>query len=142
MLLKIHIKSQQPAVSCVVSQAETELNEVGINADKTSEICLVLAEALNNVVEHAYRYAENGDIDIELILFNQLLTISIVDFGPEFCIPQGKENSEKTSDDLSSLPEGGFGWALIQMLTDELSLKRINEKNHLKLTMNIANAIR
>jgi len=127
------IKSRQPAVSCVVAQVEAKLKDVGTNPEKSAEVCLVLAEALNNVVEHAYRYANDGDVDIQISISDHYLTISIRDFGPEFNIPKATRNIPPNTCDFDILPEGGFGWNLIQILTDKISLTRTNNQNHLVL---------
>ena len=133
MQYTMQIKSRQPAVTSVVADVEIQLAANGVNPDQTSEVCLVLAEALNNVVEHAYRYSEDGDIEIEVSLINQNLTINISDFGPEFTAPEPQPATDPSTEALEDLPEGGFGWRLIQMLSDEVSVKRKNNRNHLKL---------
>jgi serine/threonine-protein kinase RsbW len=117
---------------------ELRLLENGLDKELTSEICLVVAEALNNVVEHAYRYAEDGDIEIDVSLEKLLLTIEINDFGPQFNIPLAARPAEVNGQELANLPEGGFGWNLIMMLTDEVSLERRNNRNYLTLTKKLA----
>ena len=129
---KTQIKSRQPAVTKVVKSAEQSLLGAKIGEDQTGEICLVLAEALNNVVEHAYSYREDGDIDVSLDITAGRLCIRIVDFGPAFAPPKPKENVPDL-DEFEALPEGGFGWGLIQMLTEEITLERIDHRNHLTL---------
>ncbi len=136
------IKSRQPAVTCVVAGMETSLLENGLDEELTSEICLVVAEALNNVVEHAYRYAEDGDIEIGVSLEKSLLTIEINDFGPPFNLPEASGPAEINGQELANLPEGGFGWNLILMLTDDVSLNRRNNRNYLTLRKKIALAPR
>ncbi len=131
------IKSRQPAVTCVVAGMEARLLDIGLDADQTSEICLVVAEALNNVVEHAYRYAEDGDIEIFVSLDGLSLTIEINDFGPEFQLPSAPDSPRVEAQDLESLPEGGFGWNLILALTDEVSLTRKKSRNYLKISKKI-----
>ncbi len=133
MQYSTQIKSRQPAVTSVVADVEGQLCASGVNPEQTGEVCLVLAEALNNVVEHAYRYSEDGDIEVDLSLINQNLTINISDFGPEFSVPEPRPVSDPSTKAFEDLPEGGFGWRLIQMLTDEVSVRRENNRNHLQL---------
>jgi len=38
------------------------------------------------------------------------------------------------------LPEGGFGWIMIQQLTKSLKYQRIKGENHLELIMPLASA--
>jgi len=131
------IKSRQPAVTSVVAEVESRLNATNLGSDLTGEICLILAEALNNVVKHAYSFTQDGDINIKVSLVDQWVTISIDDFGPEFSIPTTKVIPSPDPEDFGSLPEGGFGWSLIQLLTDKINLQRVNNRNHLELTKKI-----
>lgn len=137
MLYTNRIKSRQPAVTQVVAGLEGKLLEIGLDYDQTSEVCLVVAEALNNVVEHAYRYAEDGDIEIDASLEQTTLTIYINDFGPLFELPSGLGPMEIENNELDDLPEGGFGWSLIMTLMDEVILKRKNNRNYLSLSKKI-----
>lgn len=125
-------------MTSVVAEVEARLNATNLGGELAGEVCLILAEALNNVVEHAYRYAQDGDINIKVLLVDQWLTISINDFGPAFTIPTTKAIPSPDPKELESLPEGGFGWSLIQLLTDKITLQRINNRNHLELSKKIS----
>ncbi len=140
LLYSNKIKSRQPAVTCVVAGMERTLLDNGIEEELTSEICLVVAEALNNVVEHAYKYAEDGDIEIDVLLEKSMLTIEINDFGPAFDLPAVSGPTEINEQQLENLPEGGFGWKLILMLMDVVSLKRRDNRNYLTLRKKIVTA--
>ena len=72
----------------------------------TAEI--VLAEALNNIVEHAYA-RHTGEIEITLLLHQNALICRIIDTGlpmPNDALPAGHLTEFAPTDDL---PEGGFG---------------------------------
>lgn len=133
MAYEIEIKSRQPAVTSVVAGMEIWLKNNGLDDEQTAEVCLVVAEALNNVVEHAYRYAEDGDIHINLAIEGNRLVVNIDDFGPEFSIPGAQSQADPSRQALDALPEGGFGWNLIHMLTDKVHLKRKAGRNHLQM---------
>ncbi|MES2142769.1 MAG: ATP-binding protein [Pseudomonadota bacterium] len=88
---------------------------------------LVLAEALNNIVEHAYAEA-GGEIELTLCLNGQGLNCRIVDHGapmPGEALPQG------ILDAPEDLPEGGFGWYLIRTLAEDLRYARVADQNQL-----------
>ncbi len=127
------IFSQQAEVAKLVAEAELILRDGGLSSEQTIEVCLVLAEALNNVVEHGYCFANDGEIDVGLMLSDNTLLISIKDFGLEYTIPVSRKNAPSDASELAALPEGGFGWGLIQTLTDEVALRRDGGRNHLKL---------
>lgn len=99
----------------------------------TAEI--VLAEALNNIVEHAYaRHA--GEIEITLLLHQNALICRIIDTGlpmPNDLLPAGHLAAFEPTDDL---PEGGFGWFLIRTLSRDLDYRRVDGRNHLSFRLN------
>ncbi len=87
--LQIGINSVQEEVSNVVSKISGWLNTHSVEVDTVGELELVLAEVLNNVVEHAYLYAEDGEIDILVRLRNDRLRATITDKGRKFDGPPG-----------------------------------------------------
>ncbi len=100
---------------------------------------LVLAEALNNVVEHAYaRYP--GQIEIEIRRDPDQLRFHIRDQGlpmPGAEPPAGRLPEPAAFDDL---PEGGFGWFLIRALAQDLAYRRDGERNLLSFGVILDNA--
>jgi serine/threonine-protein kinase RsbW len=104
--------------------------------DLRSSVEVVLAEALNNIVEHAYACAD-GQIELHLRLASGGVDCDIFDSGspmPNDELPEGLAQS--TADD-QELPEGGFGWFLIRTLTSNLAYRRIDARNHLSFQLNI-----
>lgn len=100
---------------------------------------LVLAEALNNVVEHAYARFP-GQIEVELRRGTDQLHFHIADKGlpmPGAEPPQGRLPEVGAFDDL---PEGGFGWFLIRSLAQDLRYRREGERNMLSFDVPVDNA--
>ncbi|MDZ4094081.1 MAG: ATP-binding protein [Paracoccaceae bacterium] len=96
---------------------------------------IVIAEALNNIVEHAYA-RETGEIELTLTYTPSGLYCQIEDHGtvmPGNCLPAGAPNDLKAHNDL---PEGGFGWYLIRTLSNDLEYWRIDGRNHLRFRLN------
>lgn len=91
---------------------------------------LVLAEALNNVVEHGYGGAP-GWIGV---VPGPGRAWRIVDGAAP--LPKGLDGARLPS----SPAEGGFGWPLIRALTDEVRVRRRLGKNILTLRMRPADA--
>lgn len=93
---------------------------------------LVLAEVLNNVVEHAYG-AEGGRICVSLTGDPTGIRCRVTDEGramPDERVPEGRlPGGPGTA--LADLPEGGFGWHLIRSLSVGLTYARINGQNRL-----------
>lgn len=89
---------------------------------------IVLAEALNNIVEHAYAQSP-GEIEVTLDSDTSGLTCQILDAGlplPGGSLPQGEAPLVCASADL---PEGGFGWYLIRSLCRDLTYRRVGGYN-------------
>ena len=107
--------------------------------DQYEAIELAMAEALNNVAEHAYPETRPQDrIRIICRQFNERLHARIVDQGhpmPFGAVPAG--NAANVKVELDQVPEGGFGWFLIRDLVDSVSYCRIGQDNHLDLQFSI-----
>lgn len=100
------------------------------------DVEVVLAEALNNVVEHAYCQSD-GQIELFVRIVSGRLLCDIFDTGaamPNGDLPPGLAIPITPDDDL---PEGGFGWLLIRSLTQNLRYSRIDARNHLSFNLNI-----
>jgi serine/threonine-protein kinase RsbW len=98
----------------------------------TAEI--VLAEVLNNIVEHAYG-CSSGEICISLRRQTGGIYIIVCDQGlpfPRDELPQGRLPEIETAQEL---PEGGFGWFLIRNLVQKLTYTRQNRRNQLSFLL-------
>jgi serine/threonine-protein kinase RsbW len=104
----------------------------GLHPEDRATAELVLAEVLNNVVEHAYA-AEAGEIAVTLRLGPAGLRCTVVDSGrpmPQGLLPDAHA-PEVTGPEASDLPEGGFGWFLIRSLSQDLCYRREEGRNQL-----------
>lgn len=108
-----------------------------LSAEAQSSVEIVLAEALNNVVEHAYAGIAGGTIAIDCAYDGDGLSIVITDQGHP--VPETLFKNTKTqvhSIDPQNLPEGGFGWGLIRELTHDVQVSRIGNTTMLSLVIN------
>ncbi len=99
-------------------------------AEETGTVELVLAEVMNNVVEHAYADNPEGLINLQIIPTDDGLHCKVTDTGnpmPKGVAPIG--NRALLDCDLNDLPEGGFGWFLIRDLARDLEYSRQGRKN-------------
>lgn len=88
---------------------------------------IVLAEALNNIVEHAYADG-TGEIELTICLNRRGLNCRIIDHGapmPGGAMPGGVLTAPE------DFPEGGFGWHLIRTLSEDLRYARVAGRNQL-----------
>ncbi|WP_126978958.1 ATP-binding protein [Frigidibacter oleivorans] len=98
---------------------------------------IVLAEALNNVVEHAYA-GNDGRIALRLTVAPREVRIRIGDSGrpmPGLVLPRGLCPHRLLHGDVCDLPEGGFGWLLIRELASGLRYRQQDGRNLLRLVV-------
>ena len=111
------------------------LHRRGLGGELIGSVELVLAEILNNISEHAYADRPSGPVDLRISVSGGLLRVEIVDQGmpmPESGLPDRAEAALPA--DTADLPEGGFGWFLIDQLTDSLQYRRDTGRNRLTIT--------
>lgn len=133
-------RSSIPATGDGVRDALKGLSQELALAKVTQEGCgnaeIVLAELLNNVVEHAYLGCATGKIDLEFEVDRTWLKASVVDLGkpmPGSRMPQKK--AANIDVDRQDLPEGGFGWFLIHELVESMSYIRDGNANVVRFSM-------
>lgn len=126
-------KSVRHSLRSVVEHVDT----MAIPPKTVAAVEIVLAEVLNNVVEHAYG-GGNGVIELSLERLPDALCFEVIDDGgpmPGFKLPPGLPvDLEKPQDEI---PEGGFGWLLIRELTDHLAYERFADRNQLRFRVPI-----
>ena len=113
-----------------LSELDDWLDWLGMRADPRGSAELVLAEVLNNIVEHAYGEGAPGDVELSVGHSQKFLSCRLTDWGrpmPRSELPEGK--SAALDVDLAELPEGGFGWFLIRQMVEELHYHRDNDRN-------------
>ena len=103
------------AIAPVVQEAE----------GATVELCL--AEALNNIVEHAYEEKPGGLIEISVYKENASLHFEINDYGrkrPELSVQRFDDPDYEVE-----LKEGGFGLALVETIASRVEYTHQNGRN-------------
>jgi serine/threonine-protein kinase RsbW len=132
-----------PGTPCAVREALAALIHGPILAsvpdDERGTAELVLAEALNNIVEHAYAQGP-GDIEVTIRRVQGDLDCRIVDSGlpmPDDDPPQGRLPVQDPDD----LPEGGFGWFLIRTLSRDLRYARNGCSNELTFRLDAGQSV-
>ncbi|MCB9205973.1 MAG: ATP-binding protein [Ignavibacteriales bacterium] len=130
------IDSEYKNVSSVCFITKTFCEENNLSDEKIKEIELSLAEALNNIIKHAYKGDETNQIEISMWFDNNKFSIELIDYG-EPRLNTGKPVLEFDPDDIDSLPEGGMGLFIIEQLMDENHYSREGNKNIFRLVKNV-----
>ncbi|MEP1536050.1 MAG: ATP-binding protein [Paracoccaceae bacterium] len=133
--VNISVTSGEMAVRTALEKLQTALKPLDLAPEESGAVELVMAEALNNIVEHAYpEGSPAGPIRIRATHKSDGLHLTVVDEGlgmPDGKLPLGAP--AQVDVDLFDLPEGGFGWFLIKDLAKDVEYKRLGWENHLKL---------
>lgn len=125
-------------VRWMLGELRARLAAENLRDDDCSNIEIALAEALNNIVEHAYRPGPHGLITLTLSVGQRHLTCELRDQGaamPGLAPPDG--TVPDVTCPRATLPEGGFGWSLIRALTARLHYLRDEEENRLILDFDL-----
>lgn len=139
--LELSFPATEAQASAGIATLCTRLTAHGLPAGKANDVKIALAEAINNVVEHAYAGIAPADIRVDCSLCRNRLVIQIADSGkpmPDLRPPEGIPASVETS--LLDLPEGGFGWFLIHQLASEIHYERKDGSNLLHLCFDFIEA--
>jgi|AntRauTorckE5430_2_1112549.scaffolds.fasta_scaffold36098_2 serine/threonine-protein kinase RsbW len=133
----LSLDGAEGAVREGLAQAMACLKPLGLSVEDAGTVELVLAEALNNVVEHALAATkESTTIEIRGHQTAFGLRLTVIDRGapmPTGTAPVSKApNIDVAFDDL---PEGGFGWFMIHSLATEVHYARVGQSNHLCLQL-------
>ncbi len=94
------------SVRAALADLGTSLTRLGIASDHIETLELVVAEILNNIVEHAYRDMDPGPIDIGVEALGGAIQCAVSD--------------------------SGYGWFLIRGLAQDLTYTRIGDRNVLR----------
>jgi len=134
----LHATASEMSVRDLLADTRARLRVHGLPEAMCGTVEIVLAEALNNIVKHAYGGAEAGEIGLYTVLGSAGLTCTLSDRGAAMSsphLPAGR--LPDTGAGAEALPEGGFGWFLIRSLTHDVQYAREQGTNRLTLRFDI-----
>lgn len=138
--IEVTVQSSELAVREALGKLLDKLSPLDLGTEEAGKVEMVLAEVLNNIVEHAYPDQNAaGRIAISCAHRPDGLHLRIVDEGeamPGGNAPLGVQASLDV--DLNDLPEGGFGWFLIHTLAKDVKYRRIGLENQLSMRLAVA----
>ncbi len=110
---------------------EQALAKYGVNGEARGHICVAIEEAVTNIAMYAYP-KEKGTLRITMERQDNRVTIEIIDAGLAFN-PLNHPVPD-TNADIETRLVGGLGIHLIRHMMDELSYRRVNNKNRFVMT--------
>jgi len=137
--LELSFPATEVEASGSIARLCAGLADQGLPTHKADDVKIALAEAINNVVEHAYAGIAPAQVQVTCRLELERLDILISDTGkplPGLRPPDGTPARIGTV--LEELPEGGFGWFLIHQLTSDVHYERHKGCNRLSLRFDFA----
>lgn len=132
LVTELSFKATFRWVRRAIHEAMDALEAHNLTAEEMASVEIVLAEALNNIVEHAYPQDAPGDVHLSLRLRGSGLLVEVRDHGrpmPNGRAPIGNHPMAEFGDD--PMPEGGYGWYLIRELVRDLIYDRRDGENFL-----------
>ncbi|MEM6938876.1 MAG: ATP-binding protein [Pseudomonadota bacterium] len=139
-LFALRLRSDTFTTRIALAEIFDALAPLGLTPEELSTVELVLAEALNNIMEHAYPAdGDGGPVEIECSHLSDGLHFALCDRGaamPNGALPVGTLPDHEV--DTDHLPEGGFGWFLIKDLAKDVEYQRLDDQNRLRLRIAVA----
>ncbi|WP_417742749.1 ATP-binding protein [Salipiger sp.] len=135
LILDLWIGAHPAEVRRAVGHARRALCAVGFDPRRADEAELLLAEALNNVVEHAYADQAAGRIHLQILADGRTALLRLCDTGAGMPCGVPPDGRPRVSVDPDDLPEGGYGWHLIHQLADTVRYDRRGGRNRLELRL-------
>jgi serine/threonine-protein kinase RsbW len=127
--VSLHFPATFAEIRAVLSQLINSPITVGLTESRLRDLELVLAEALNNVAEHAYAQMPGGEVRVSVTRQTDHLVVAIRDHGVQ--MPVQRPQIPAPADNDTS--EGGRGWLLINALCRKVSYERLAGTNRLTL---------
>lgn len=103
----------------------------GFTEKQVNDIRLAVDEACTNIIKHAYKFDSTKHFGIELEFLEQTVTVIITDNGDGFDPTSYQKPNLK--DQIKQKRRGGMGIYLIKNLMDEVSYKKMNKENVLRM---------
>ncbi|MBF9061071.1 ATP-binding protein [Rhodobacterales bacterium HKCCSP123] len=142
-VISLGFPAEQGEVRRALISVDAALAAAGVGRDLRDRTQIALAEACNNIVEHAYATgpaASDPAITLDVAADRGGLQITLRDRGGP--MPGGRvpvpDLPEIDPDDMLGLPEGGFGWPLLRGMARSLSVSRRNGQNILRFRLPMA----
>ena len=130
--LHVLYPSHDIATRAALETMADRLRGFGLSECDTQRVQQVLAEILNNVVEHACAGDGGALIELRVILDEGTIHAHVFDSGKPM---PGGTLPEPAPPHPTELSEGGFGWCIIRAMADRISYAREDGRNRLSVSL-------
>ncbi len=132
---EVTIKSQLDNIAQVDDQFAAFADEAGVPKPVARKVRLACDELLNNIISYAYTDGVEHEIQVEMQLLSDRLTISISDDGAPFN-PFQREPPDTTGS-LSEREVGGLGIHLVRTVMNKTAYSRHSGRNVVTLVKHL-----
>lgn len=112
ILLQIRFLAEPCELKNVRQQVNEVVKEAGFDASQQQKITLAMEEAITNIIRHAYKNTDDGEVELAILRQNNTLSFYLRDFAPEVY------DSSIKPRDLSQLKPGQMGINFIDTVMD------------------------
>jgi serine/threonine-protein kinase RsbW len=125
---RISVKSSTSNLLTIRNFIKKVSAQAGLDDETSNKIVLAADEACTNIIKHAYRFSQNGKINVNVSVEKNKFKVAITDEGVHF-------NSKSIPEpDLKKYYEerrvGGLGMFLMKKLMDEVTYSQPNAKKN------------
>lgn len=131
----LRIKNDVNELAALTQKLEELGEQWQLSVALVTNLNLVLEEAISNIIFYAFEDKNEHPIDLDFVLEDKQMTITITDDGKPFD-PTKKESPDITLS-ADEREVGGLGIFLMGKIMDSLKYKRENKKNILILKKEI-----
>ncbi|VAW66976.1 Serine-protein kinase RsbW [hydrothermal vent metagenome] len=118
-LERIHILSRAENLQSLRKFVYDFLSGLGCKDESVKEIVLAVNEACMNVIQHAYKNSDDGEIILEFYKNKNELMMRVIDYADQVDLSLIKSRN------LDDIRPGGLGVHLISRLMDSVEYKHL-----------------
>ncbi len=123
----LRIKNDIHELSTVSRFLEEAGEEWGLGTAFMMSLNLVVEEAVSNIIFYAYKGEVRDAVDISLVREGGELVVTLVDHGVAF--DPTLRNDPDITLSVEDRPIGGLGIFLVKKIMDEVSYRRVDDRN-------------
>lgn len=122
--IEVRVPAKPQFVSVIRLTVSGLANRLGFDYDEIEDLKIAASEAITNVVHHAYKADDEGEIVIGCALYKEKIEIMVADYGNSFNFDEikSKIGPYYHEDSIAGLREGGLGLYLMETLMDEVMI--------------------
>ena len=120
-LVKLHIPARAGSLSLVRALVKRASEMAGCNPDLTEKLVIAVNEACMNVIEHAYKGEDRGEIILEILNNEGSLLFRLQDHADPVELDTVKPR------DLEDLRPGGLGTFFIREIMDDCKMGHLED---------------